>query len=132
VLPPVDVVVSREVHFRFGVNIKALSSSNVITSEELERIRPMSSTLEDLLRWSHPPSLTINRMARGAGVCFQLRQRGCAPVYLDGMFVGTDGWFPADEIESIIVIPGSEAFIRYGSSSGVIAVFTKFAANRYP
>jgi len=129
VLKPVDVIVSREVSFRFGVNIKALSSSNVITSEEIDRVRLVASTLEDVLRWNHPPSLTITR-TRSGGTCFQLRQRGCAPVYLDGMFIGTDGWFPAGEIESIVVIPGNEAFLRFGSHSGVIAVFTNIWAGR--
>ncbi|MGQ0639552.1 MAG: carboxypeptidase regulatory-like domain-containing protein [Gemmatimonadaceae bacterium] len=129
VLKPVEVVVNREISFRFGVNIKALSSSNVITPEEIDKIRPFASTLEDVLRWNHPPSLTITRTPSG-GTCFQLRQRGCAPVYLDGMFVGTDGWFPTSEIESVVVIPGNEAFIRFGSSRGVIAVFTNIWAGR--
>ena len=56
--------------------------------------------------------------------------RGCAPVYLDGMPIGTDGWFPAHEIQSVVVISGSEAFMRYGAHSGVIAVFTNFSADR--
>jgi hypothetical protein len=129
VLKPVDVVIKQEVDRRFGVNIRALSSSNVITPEEIDRYRPIAQTLEDLLRWNHPPSLTITR-ARDGGTCFQLRLGGCARVYLDGLFVGTDGWFPASEIASIVVIPGSEAFLRYGSSSGVIAVFTNLWAAR--
>jgi hypothetical protein len=129
VLKAVEVVVRREVDRRFGVNIRALSSSNVITAEEIDRVRPVASTLEDLLRWNHPPSLVITR-DRNGGTCFQLRARGCAPVYLDGMFVGTDGWFPSSEIQSIVVIPGNEAFIRFGRSTGVIAVFTNFSANR--
>ena len=129
VLKPVAVVVKREVDRRFGVNINMLSSSNVITSDEIDRVRPVASTLEDLLRWNHPPSLVITR-DRSGGTCFQVRGRDCAPVYLDGMFVGTDGWFPAHDIQSIVVIPGNEAFIRFGRSSGVIAVFTNFSANR--
>jgi hypothetical protein len=129
VLKPVEVVVNRELSNRFGVNMKALSSSSVITPEEIDRIRPAASTLEDILRWNHPPSLTISR-TRNGGTCFQLRQRGCAPVYLDGMFIGTDGWFPASEIESVVVVPGHEAFIRFGRSSGVIAVFTNIWAGR--
>ena len=129
VMKPVEVVVNREVSNRFGINIKALSSSNVITPDEIDKIRPMASTLEDVLRWNHPPSLTISR-TRSGGTCFQLRQRGCAPVYLDGMFIGTDGWYPTSEIESVVVIPGNEAFIRFGSSSGVIAVFTNVWAGR--
>ena len=123
VLKPVEVVVRREVSVRFGVDIRSLSSSNVITPEELDRYRGASSTLEDLLRWNSPPSLTVTRQPSG-GPCFRLRNRGCAPVYVDGMLWGTDPWIPANEIESIIVIPGNEAFIRFGSSSGVIAVFT--------
>jgi hypothetical protein len=56
--------------------------------------------------------------------------RDCAPVYLDGMPIGTDGWYPSSDIQSVVVIPGNEAFIRYGSSRGVIAVFTNFSADR--
>lgn len=128
VLKPVNVVVKQQVDRYFGVNINALSSSNVITPEEIDRVRGAASTLEDVLRWHHPPSLTITRV--GGNPCFQIRMRGCAPVFLDGMPIGTDGWFPANEIQSIVVIPGNEAFIRYGSSRGVIAVFTNFSADR--
>lgn len=128
VLKPVSVVVKRQVDRYFGINVNALSSSNVITPEEIDRVRPASSTLEDLLRWNSPPSLTITM--RNGAVCFQIRMRGCAPVYLDGMPIGTDGWYPASDIQSVVVIPGNESFLRYGSSRGVIAVFTNFSADR--
>ena len=52
------------------------------------------------------------------------------PIYVDGMLWGTDAWLPANEIESIVVIPGNEAFMRFGSSSGVIAVFSNIWAGR--
>lgn len=129
VLKPVEVVVRREVSQRFGVDIRSLSSSSVITPEEIDRFRGAASTLEDLLRWNPPPSLMISRRSNGS-VCYQLRQRGCAPVYVDGMLWGTDVWLPANEIESIVVIPGNEAFMRFGSSSGVIAVFTNIWTGR--
>ncbi|MGH7713721.1 MAG: carboxypeptidase regulatory-like domain-containing protein [Gemmatimonadaceae bacterium] len=127
-LKPVDVVVRREVSHRFGVDIRLLSSSNVITPDEIDRFRPVASSLQDLLRWHAPPSLQI--LGSGGRVCYQLRHRGCAPVYVDGMLWGTDAWIPANEIESIVVIPGNEAFIRFGSSTGVIAVFTNIWADR--
>lgn len=129
VLKPVDVVVRREVSHRFGVDIRSLSSSNVITPDEIDRFRGAASDLQGLLRWTAPPSLFITRRSDGSA-CYQLRHRGCAPVYVDGMLWGTDAWIPATEIESIVVIPGNEAFIRFGSSSGVIAVFTNIWAGR--
>ncbi|MGQ0538754.1 MAG: carboxypeptidase regulatory-like domain-containing protein [Gemmatimonadaceae bacterium] len=129
VLQPVEVVVRREVSSRFGVDIRALSSSNVITPDEIDRIRPIAAELQDLLRWNAPPGLTIIRRADGSA-CYQLRLRGCARVYVDGMLWGTDAWLPAEEVESIVVIPGNEAFIRFGSTVGVVAVFTKIWAGR--
>lgn len=129
VLKPVDVIVRREVSHRFGVDIRSLSSSSVITPEEIDRSRGAASDLEALLRWNSPPSLMITRRPNGS-VCYQLRHRGCAPVYVDGMLWGTDAWTPTNEIESIVVIPGTEAFTRFGSSNGVIAVFTNIWAGR--
>lgn len=129
VLKAVDVVVRREVSHRFGVDIRSLSSSSVITPEEIDRFRPVASTLEDLLRWNAPPSLVVLH-GPGQSVCYRLRHHGCAPVYVDGMLWGTDAWIPASEIESIVVIPGNEAFIRFGSQSGVIAVFTNIWSGR--
>jgi hypothetical protein len=129
VLKPVDVVVKREVETRFGVNIHALSSSNVITPDEIDRYRFIASDLESLLRWSMPVSLQIAR--RGTDVCYMIRGRGCAGVYLDGLFVGTNpGFLSPHEIESIVVIPGSESFIRFGQSAGAIAIFTTFSSRR--
>ncbi len=129
VLRPVDVVVRREVENRFGVNIKALSSSNVITSEEIDRYRDFAPDLESLLRYNMPASLQIAR--RGTEVCYMIRRGGCAPVFLDGLFVGTNPpWLSPHEIESIVVIPGSEAYIRFGRSAGVIAIFTNVSARR--
>jgi carboxypeptidase family protein len=129
VLKPVDVIVRREVSNRFGVDIRSLSSSNVITPDEIDRFRGAASNLEELLRWNSPPSLTITRQRNG-GPCYMLRGNGCARIYVDGLLWGTDAWVPADEIESIIVIPGNEAFFRFGSSTGVIAVFTNIWAGR--
>lgn len=129
VLKPVDVIVRREVSHRFGVDIRSLSSSSVITPEEIDRFRATASDLEALLRWNSPPSLMITRRPNGS-VCYQLRHRGCAPIYVDGMLWGTDAWLSANEIESIVVIPGNEAFMRFGSSNGVIAVFTNIWAGR--
>lgn len=129
VLQPVDVVVRREVNHRFGVDIRSLSSSNVITPEEIDRVRPAASTLEDLVRWNAPPSLMMRRQINGS-MCYQLRVRGCAPVYVDGMLWGTDAWIPASDIESIVIIPDTEAFIRFGSNNGVIAVFTNVWGGR--
>ncbi len=129
VLKPVDVIVRREVSHRFGVDIRSLSSSSVITPEEIDRFRATASDLEALLRWNSPPSLMITRRPNGS-VCYQLRHRGCAPIYVDGMLWGTDAWIPTNEIESIVVIPGNEAFMRFGSSNGVIAVFTNIWAGR--
>ena len=129
VLKPVDVVVRREVETRFGVNIHALSSSNVITPEEIDRYRFIASDLETLLRYSMPVSLQIAR--RGSEVCYVIRGSGCAPVYLDGLFVGTNpGFLSPNEIESIVVIPGSESYIRFGRSAGAIAVFTNLSSRR--
>lgn len=128
VLQPVDVIVRREVSSRFGVDIRSLSSSQVITAEEIDRYRPFSSTLEDLLRWNAPPSMTIVRGRDGP--CFQLRHRGCATVYVDGLPWGPAAWMPANEIESIIVLRGSDAFARFGRADGVIAVFTNIWASR--
>lgn len=129
VLKPVDVIVRREVSHRFGVDIRSLSSSSVITPEEIDRFRATASDLEALLRWNSPPSLMITRRPNGS-VCYQLRHRGCAPIYVDGMLWGTDAWIPTNEIESIVVIPGNEAFMRFGSSNGVIAVFTNIWSGR--
>lgn len=129
VLQPVDVVVRREVNNRFGVDIRSLSSSNVLTSDEIDRIRFSTTNLRDVLRWMQPPSLTITTMWDGTS-CYQLRLRGCAPVYVDGLLWGTDAWIPANDIESVIVIPGDQAFMRFGSSNGVIAVFTNIWSGR--
>ena len=129
VLKPVDVVVRREVSHRFGIDTRSLSSSNVITPEEIDRFRPASSDLRDLLRWNAPPSLTIT-LARDGSACYQMRIRGCAAVYVDGMLWGNDAWIPASQIESIVIIPGHQAFLRYGSSNDVIAVFTNIWGDR--
>jgi len=129
VLQPVDVVVRREVSHRFGVDIRSLSSSNVITAEEIDRIRPAASDLRQLIQWNSAPSLTITTQRDGSA-CYQLRIRGCALVYVDGMLWGTDAWIPTSEIESVIIIPGHQAFLRYGSTNGVIAVFTNIWSGR--
>lgn len=129
VLQPVDVVVRREVNFRFGVDIRSLSGSNVITPEEIDRFRPAASTLDDLLRWNRPPSLSVFRNRDGSN-CYSLRMRGCAPIYVDGLLWGGDAWLPASEVQSIVVIPGSEAYIRFGSANGAIVVFTNLSADR--
>ncbi len=129
VLKPVDVVVRREVSNRFGIDVRSLSSSNVITPEEIDRIRPAASDLRQLIQWNSPPSLTISRQRDGSA-CYQLRIRGCALVYVDGMLWGTDAWIPASDIESVVIIPGHQAVLRYGSSNGVIAVFTNIWADR--
>ncbi len=129
VLKPVEVVVRREVSNRFGIDIRSLSSSNVITPEEIDRIRPAASDLRQLIQWNAPPSLTITTQRDGSA-CYQLRIRGCALVYVDGMFCGTDAWIPTSEIESVIIIPGHQAFVRFGSSNGVIAVFTNIWSGR--
>ena len=129
VLKPVDVVVRREVSNRFGIDIRSLSSSNIITPEEIDRIRPSASDMRDLIRWNAPPSLTITTQRDGSS-CYRVRLGGCALVYVDGMLWGTDAWIPANEIESIVIIPGHQAFLRYGSANGVIAVFTNFWSGR--
>ncbi|HJU75115.1 MAG TPA: carboxypeptidase-like regulatory domain-containing protein [Gemmatimonadaceae bacterium] len=129
VMKPVDVIVRREVSNRFGFDIRALSSSQVITPEEIDRHRMIATDLADLLRWNSPAGLMITR-TRNGGACYMLRRQRCAPVYVDGMLWGTDAWIPASEIESIVVIPNSEAFIRFGSSSGAIAVFTNIWSGR--
>jgi hypothetical protein len=129
VLKPVDVVVRREVSHRFGVDVRSLSSSNVITPEEIDRVRPSAADLRQLLQWNAPPSLTISTLRDGSS-CYRLRGNNCAPVYVDGLLWGNDAWIPATDIESIIVIPGHQAFLRYGSSSGVIAVFTNIWSGR--
>jgi hypothetical protein len=106
-----------------------LSSSNVITAEEIDRYRHFASDLESLLRYSMPASLQIVR--RRSEVCYTIRGSGCAPIYLDGLFVGTDApWLSPHEIESIVVIPGSEAYLRFGRSAGAIAIFTNVSSRR--
>lgn len=129
VLKPVDIVVRREVSNRFGIDIKSLSSSNVITPEEIDRIRPSASDMRDLIRWNTPPSLTITTQRDGSS-CYRVRAGACALVYVDGMLWGTDAWISANEIESIVIIPGHQAFLRYGSANGVIAVFTNIWSGR--
>jgi len=129
VLKPVDVVVRREVSNRFGIDIKSLSSSNVITPEEIDRVRPAAADLRQLIQWNAPPSLTIMTQRDGSA-CYRMRMQGCALVYVDGMLWGNDAWIPATDIESIVVIPGHQAFLRYGSSNGVIAVFTNIWSGR--
>jgi hypothetical protein len=129
VLKPVEVIVRREVSNRFGIDIKSLSSSNVITPEEIDRIRPSASDMRDLIRYNTPPSLTITTQRDGSS-CYRVRAGACALVYVDGMLWGTDAWISANEIESIVIIPGHQAFLRYGSSNGVIAVFTNIWSGR--
>ena len=129
VLKPVDVIVRREVSNRFGIDIKSLSSSNVITPEEIDRIRPSASDMRDLIRYNTPPSLTITTQRDGSS-CYRVRAGACALVYVDGMLWGTDAWISANEIESIVIIPGHQAFLRYGSANGVIAVFTNIWSGR--
>ena len=129
VLKPVDVIVRREVSNRFGIDVKSLSSSNVITPEEIDRYRGVASDLRQLIQWNHPASLTITT-ARDGSACYRLRMRDCAAVYVDGMLWGNDAWISANEIESIVVIPGNQAFLRYGSANGVIAVFTNIWSGR--
>jgi len=58
------------------------------------------------------------------------RSRVRTPVYVDGKLWGTDAWVPASDIETIVVIPDTEAFIRFGSNNGVIAVFTNVWSGR--
>lgn len=123
VMQPVNVVVQRELGIRFGVNLRSLSGSSVITPEELDRYRPVASDMTDLLRWNAPPGLIITRRSDGSA-CYQIRLRGCARVYVDGMSWGTDAWLPASIVESIIVLKDTEAFTYFGSATGVIAVFT--------
>jgi hypothetical protein len=129
VLKPVEVVVRREVSNRFGIDIKALSSANVITPEEIDRVRPSASDLRQLIQWYRPPSLTMTTQRDGSS-CYRVRLGACALVYVDGMLWGTDAWIPASEVESIVIIPGNQAFLRYGSANGVIAVFTNIWSAR--
>jgi hypothetical protein len=128
-LQPVDVVVRKEVQRIFGVDTRFLSNSQVVTSAEMDRFRYTASRLEDVVRWSGIPGVTVSHSAR-FGNCFTIRMRGCAAVYVDGMLWGTDAWLPADEIESVVVLKGSDSFVQYGTRNGAILVITRrFAAS---
>ena len=79
-------------------------------------------TLEDIVRWSNVPSITVKRTLEGP--CFQYRMRGCVDVYLDGVRVNPElvTVLPLELAETLVILMPNETLAYPG---GGIMLYTR-------
>lgn len=104
VMKPIAVEVSRDTRRYYGMDVRQLGS-RYIGPEQMDKLRPGASDVSDLIRRAALPGVII-RLLPGGRECVETRAlRGCAPVYLDGMSLGSElPWLSANEVDAMVVL----------------------------
>ena len=79
--------------------------------------------LEDVMRWQSVPGLVVRRTDEG-WPCFQVRGRGCLPVYLNSFRLTSDfiDATPVDLASSIVILMPKESILYPG---GAVLLYTE-------
>lgn len=122
VMQPVVVEVSRDARRYFQMDVRQIGS-RYIGPDRLDQIRTGANNAVDLIRRAAPAGVIVRSDLR-SGTCIETRiQRGCAPVFLDGMPLGTDvPYLSADEITAIVVLRSLDG--SFVGRSGAVMLYT--------
>jgi hypothetical protein len=122
VMKPIAVEVSRDTRRFYGMDVRQVGS-RYINPEQVDKLRPGASDVSDLIRRVALPGVQVRLLPGGAN-CVETRAlRGCAPVYLDGMPLGTElPWLSATDIDAMVVLRSLDgALVGY---SGAVLLYT--------
>jgi hypothetical protein len=94
-----------------------------VTYEMLQDHLERAHDLTDVLRWEFGGAIVVQETRDGP--CYQLRARGCLPVYLNGLRLNADFMpnVPLDMVYRMQVITGTDGSIVY--PSGAVLLYTE-------
>jgi hypothetical protein len=112
--------IEREVRLDIGVSPRSLRVGPIfrpIIDEHLAQ----GHQLEDLVRWSNVPGLIVKQTTEGP--CFQHRNRGCLPVFLNRMHLPPElvPTVPLEVAETVVIVLPNETILHPG---GAVILYT--------
>lgn len=110
----------RGIHLLIGQNPRSLRNPPMLRPT-IEEHLAKGHNVSDLVRWSNAPSIVTRET--GDGPCFQWRNRGCLPVFLNGAVVRSDlvPDLPLDMLEAVVLLGVGESIAYPG---GAVLLYT--------
>lgn len=107
--------IERSVRLEIGLSPRSLRH-DLILRPEIESHLDRAHDLDDLVRWSNLPGVTVVPTEDGA--CYQVRRGGCLAVYLNGWRLRpeTVGLIPLEIAETIVVVMPLESILYEGGA----------------
>jgi hypothetical protein len=112
--------IEREVRLDIGVSPRSLRVAP-IGRAGIEEHLAKGHQLEDLVRWSNLPGVVVKRTTEGP--CFQVRGRGCLPVFLNRMRLAPElvETVPLEVAETVVIVLPNETILHPG---GAVFLYT--------
>jgi len=111
----------REIRLVTGISPRSMRVAP-IRGAELRAHAELGRDVTGLVRWTNTAGVIVE--ATTDGPCFQVRSRGCLPVYLDGfrMSPGLVSLIPLDMLDTVVILYPNET-IAYGG--GAVLLYTE-------